>query len=70
MKLGELLKFKRKETQKIKRVPTVKKELSSQKEIQGNDTQNNVTMEIVNELRSENVIGKATDISNNHVVHH
>ncbi|KAK0163726.1 hypothetical protein PV328_002429 [Microctonus aethiopoides] len=68
IELGELVKFKRKETQKIKRVPTVKKELSSQKEIQGNDTQNNVTMGMINELRSENVIGKATDISSNHVL--
>ncbi|XP_057337366.1 uncharacterized protein LOC130675604 [Microplitis mediator] len=60
----ELLKFKRQTSGKIKRVPTVKKELSSQIRLQRNDTNEDAVKGSVSQLLGKKVTGSREKIDN------
>lgn len=51
-----------------KRVPTVKKELNSQKEIHENATNNNATTETVSPLIADNVAIRTRELAGNDLV--
>ncbi|XP_034944283.1 uncharacterized protein [Chelonus insularis] len=61
----ELINFKRQTRSMMKRVPTVKKELNTQKEIQGNETMFDILAETLGSLEGKNVVKTRGLIDNN-----
>lgn len=62
--IQELLKFKRQTSGKIKRVPTVKKELSSQIRLQSNDTNEDAVKGSVSQLLGKKLTASREKIDN------